>query len=300
MSPLREEGEESLDDLLKPLDGGAGPARRIARQKSAALVMAAMEAAREAPARPLTRRRRPPTWLMAAGAVLFASAAAASIWKLASTGEVQTPPVAVSVPSPAMNDEAPAEDVPSTAAPVVPPADEPVREERAGPVPDVRVVEPEAAPVVRATPRADASPVIRKPRPEEPARAPAAETEDLLREANEFRAAGRWKEAEALYLHVIRGQPSSLAAYVARVASGSLRLEHLGDARGALRQFEGALRLQPQGVLDQEARHGIAEAWRALGETDAEMRALEDFLSAHPDSPLAATAQARLRELYNR
>ncbi|MFP2924666.1 tetratricopeptide repeat protein [Pyxidicoccus sp. 3LG] len=127
--------------------------------------------------------------------------------------------------------------------------------------------------------------------------APVAAPEDLLRKANALRAGGRWKEAEALYLRIIRAEPSSLASYVARVASGSLRLEHLGDARGALRHFQEALRLQPQGVLGQEARHGIAEAHRALGDSPAEARALEAFLSSHPDSPLATTARARLREL---
>jgi tetratricopeptide (TPR) repeat protein len=279
MSPLREEEDTSLDALLKPLDGEAGPARRISRQKSAALVMAALDAgAREAQSRSLARRRRPPLWLMT-GAVLFAGAAAASLWKLARTEEPQ-------VTAPA---------APAASASEVTATGTPARAVEAEPPVSAPSVAAMTAPPSQVKP--PSSPGLRKSRPAEPGDTPAAAPEDLLRKANELRAAGRWKEAEALYLRVIRAQPASLAAYVARVASGSLRLEHLGDARGALRQFEEALRLQPQGVLSQEARHGVAEAWRALGDRAAESRALEDFLSRHPDSPLGASARARLREL---
>ncbi|RKG70147.1 tetratricopeptide repeat protein, partial [Corallococcus terminator] len=134
-------------------------------------------------------------------------------------------------------------------------------------------------------------------RPTAVAHREAARPEDLLRQANALRTEGRWKDAEALYLRVIRAQPSSLAAYVARVASGSLRLEHLGDARGALRQFQDAQRFQPGGMLDPEARHGEAEAYRALGDTAAEARVLTAFIALHPDSPLSAASRGRLREL---
>ncbi|MCP3100581.1 tetratricopeptide repeat protein [Myxococcus sp. K15C18031901] len=127
-----------------------------------------------------------------------------------------------------------------------------------------------------------------------------AQVEDLMRLANTHRAAGEWKQAEAVYQRVIRAQPRAMSAYVARVASGSLRLEHLRDARGALRQFETALRTWPGGVLEQEARQGITEAHRVLGNAAEERQALEEFLSHHPDSPHAVAARARLREISGR
>jgi tetratricopeptide (TPR) repeat protein len=290
MSRMREEGDAAVDDLFEPLDGEAGPARRTSRQKSAALVMAAMEAAaRETPPRPRVRGKRPPVWMMAA-AVLFTGAAAAAVWRLASP---EAPPVTVSAHEPVpvrhVADADPVQPVVEAPAPVrSPPAA--ARVERASP--PARFQRAAEAPVEPQ--REEVAPVIHEPPPGIP---PDAAPEDLLRKANELRAAGRWKEAEALYLHVIRAQSSTLAAYVALVASGSLRLEHLGNARGALQQFEEALRLQPQGMLGQEARHGMAEAWRELGDREAEARALAELLSLHPDSPFAASARARLREL---
>ncbi|MCY1014902.1 tetratricopeptide repeat protein [Pyxidicoccus sp. MSG2] len=295
MSPVREEGDALLDDLLAPLDGEAGPARRISRQKSAALVgavLAAVAVEEAASARqPIRKPKRPPMWLMA-GALVLTGAAAATVWRFAFSEPMSEPREAVRPvvrPAPA---GAP------VAAEGTPPGVSP-----ASPGDDVAAVEaPVPAPVTpagssEASPK-KATPPTRLPRRDAPSQAlSTVAPEDLLRKANELRAGGRWKEADALYVRVIRAEPASLASYVARVASGSLRLEHLGDARGALRHFQEALRLQPQGVLGQEARHGIAEAYRALGDAAAEARALESFLASHPDSPLGKTARARLREL---
>jgi hypothetical protein len=50
-------------------------------------------------------------------------------------------------------------------------------------------------------------------------------------------------------------------------------------------------------MLSEEARRGVAEAWRSLGNTEQEARALEDFLAAHPDSLSAGSARQRLKEL---
>ena len=304
MSPVREEGDALVDDLFGPLDGEAGPARRISRAKTAALVIAALESAsHEVTSRPRLRRKRPPVWLMSV-AVLFTGAAAAAVWMFARAERAREPQVTRAMPEVA---RPPGDGVPVDASA---PASASVRPVEAALPDSARAVNagPHAsgasplAPVVAAppeVPRRDGTAFpARKQRTGTPARMPpAAAPEDLLREANALRAGGRWRDAESLYLRVIREQPASLAAYVARVASGSLRLEHLGNARGALRQFQDALRLQPQGVLGQEARHGSAEAWRALGDRNAEARALEELLTHHPDSPLGTTARARLREL---
>ncbi len=185
-----------------------------------------------------------------------------------------------------------------TSRPEMQPVPRPV--EVASPAPPPPVVEaPRPEPVVPPAPVSPVEPMV--PAPPEPVvrHRPAAPTEpeDLLRRANERRAAGGWREAEMLYQRVIRSYPGTDSAYVARVASGELRLQHLGDAQGALRQFQQALRMQPHGVLSEEARHGVAEAWRALGDPAHEAQALKDFLQAHPDSLLAEPAQRRLKEL---
>ncbi|WP_223643097.1 tol-pal system YbgF family protein [Corallococcus sp. EGB] len=263
MSPLPpDDGEAApMDDLLRPLDGGSGPARRLSRQRSSALVQAALDAALQQAPAPPRGRRRPPVWLMAGAALVFTGAAAAAVWRYA----------------------LPEQPRPVVLTPAVP---EPTRVATLEPVPLPPPAPPEPF-------------VIEHPRPLRPSITvkESSKPEDLLRQANALRSEGKWAEAEGLYLRVIRAEPSSLAAYVARVASGSLRLEHLRDARGALRQFEDAVRLQPGGMLDPEARHGVAEAHRALGDATAEARALEEFLALHPDSPLSTASRARLREL---
>ncbi|SEU09582.1 tetratricopeptide repeat protein [Stigmatella erecta] len=273
MSPYKEDGEEPFE-LLTPLDDRSGPARRISRQKAADMVRAALDATTAQPSStpPKPVRRRWPRAAWAGGSLLVTAAAAAGIGHLVAT------------PSPAP---------PSTLNAPVPPAP--------GPPPEAsRPVPLEPAP--GEAPAAARGAALEAAPPPEPARkeprpAKVLAPEDLLRMANAHRVAGRWKEAEALYQRVIRAHPGGMAAYVARVASGSLRLEHLGDARGALRQFQEAQRLQPQGVLSHEASHGLAEAWRALGDRAQEARALERFLAGHPDSPLEAAARKRLREL---
>lgn len=270
MSQYKDDGEEPFE-LLTPLDDRSGPARRISRQKAADMVRAALDEAgaqpSSAPPKPVHRRWSRAAWT--GGSLLVTAAAAAGIGHL------------ISAPSPGPGS--------SVNAPVPPPA-EPVPPEAPSPAPPepAPAAVPEAAPEEAPPPE----PVRKEPRP-----AKVLAPEDLLRMANAHRVAGRWKEAEALYQRVIRANPGDMAAYVARVASGSLRLEHLGDARGALRQFQEAQRLQPQGVLSHEASHGVAEAWRALGDRAQEARALERFLASHPDSPLEAAARKRLREL---
>jgi tetratricopeptide (TPR) repeat protein len=141
----------------------------------------------------------------------------------------------------------------------------------------------------------DAAPVPahpHKPRPPE-----TRETADLLGEANAKRAAKQWRESDALYTRVVRRAPKSLAAQTALVASASLRLEHLGDPRGAATRFRRALAIAPSGALAEEARWGLAEAARALHDDTAEARALDDFLAHHAASPLAPRARARRSEL---
>lgn len=300
--PLDDEGLPP--GMLAPLDEDPGPARRLSRQKSAALVQAAMLAALDAPSPPPRPRRRY-EWLMG-GALLVVGAAAVATWHLSRRSEAVPPVEPPVVASPTALEPAPPEQVSpevdgERASPEV------TGEGGARALPDGTGVSAgrtgsEVSPDVDAAgtgPELIASPPSVKPRVE-PRLPGAPAPEDLLRRANEHRATGQWKAAEALYLRVIRTDPKGMSAYVARVASGSLRLEHLGDARGALRQYQEAQRGWPGGVLEEEASHGVAEALRALGDRDGEARALEDFLARHPDSPHGVAARTRLREISGR
>jgi tetratricopeptide (TPR) repeat protein len=120
---------------------------------------------------------------------------------------------------------------------------------------------------------------------------------DLLRRANALRARGAFREAERMYSDVARSAADRDDAYAAGVAAASLRLEQLGRPESALALFREALRQRPRGALAEEARRGIAECHRALGDTQAEVRALRELLAAHPSTLLRSRAQARLDQL---
>ncbi|HEY6879481.1 MAG TPA: hypothetical protein VI299_15750, partial [Polyangiales bacterium] len=140
--------------------------------------------------------------------------------------------------------------------------------------------------VVAPQPTATAAPA--KPRP-------ATRAEDWFREGNRLRAARRWKQADEAYGLAAQHATHEDSAYVAYVASAGVRLEHLGDARGALQRYRAALRASARGALDEEIRMGMADAFRALGDRAREREALEILLRDHPASALAEQARNRLR-----
>jgi tetratricopeptide (TPR) repeat protein len=152
-----------------------------------------------------------------------------------------------------------------------------------------RDVEPPEPAMPRHTEPARREPVVMLP-----ADAPV---EDIVALANQQRKEKRWRAAEALYERVMRDHARTDAAAIATVASASLHLDHLADPAGALRRFRQALRLRPDGPLAEEARWGLAETYRALGDVEEERAALDRFLSAHPRSVNAARARQRLTEL---
>lgn len=249
------------------LDSSAGPAPYITRAKSEAMISAALDQAGFAPAprcaepKLETPPRRTTSARYAAAAVLLlafvgvGSASAAVLWYVRAQ---RTPslPVQVTEKPRAQADQAPRRT--QTALP----------------------------------------PVLVQPAPETERAVPAQRRrhapEDLLVEGNRLRASRRWAKADEAYTHAFESAPASPAAYVARVASAAMRLEHLHDPRGALARYRAALRQIPNGSLGEEIRLGIADAHRALGERDQERAALREFLRAHPSSPLAEQARARL------
>lgn len=123
-----------------------------------------------------------------------------------------------------------------------------------------------------------------------------AEAVDLLERANTLRREGRFAQAAAVYEQVVRRAPTSREASVARVAAGSVRLDGLHDARGALRLFRAAMR-GTSGTLAAEASFGLARAARALGDRETEREALEVLVRRHASSAYGAMATRRLAAL---
>jgi hypothetical protein len=245
------------------LDGGAGPALPISDAAAAAIIGGALERAFGAPGG--GGGGAGGFGAKIAGGVVAAAAVAGLVWWIAKPDERMQRAASVPVP---------------VAAPVA--QVEPLPPEPA-PIPEVEVTIPVPVP----------APEREKPAPR---KEPARSVEDLMAEANAARKAKQWKKADALYLEVVRDHANSASAQVALVASATLHLEHLGDAKGAQQRFRAAIG-RVSGPLAEEARYGLAEAYRALGDDAAEAKALDDFLRHHADSPLADRARSRRGEL---
>lgn len=264
---------------------------------------------------PSQLRGRRLVWLLAAAIVVTAGAASAGIYRWLGQAPAHEAPAlreAHEIGQPSTLPEPAPEPAPEpTTAPGPAPdmAERPVlSEESPGPSSgespkdgDDDGDQPKAEPPRRTRQRpsrpADAR-TQRHAEPATPAAPPTSTTpEDLMKQANEQRRTRKWQAAEALYQRVVREHPGTSAAYVAAIAAASIRLDHLGDARGALRLYQGALASGVNRALAEEARWGLAEAHRALGDDAREARALQDFVARHPGSPLIPQARARLGAL---
>jgi hypothetical protein len=263
---------EPLLPVQLTLDDRPGPAPRVSRERAAAMIDAALvdfDGVQASNQRALQRGRLLPTLAIAASVLLgLVGAAAAARFYFHFADDTHAPPPAQATTPAALHARH------AEPSPVVAPAPEPE-----SPV-DVQLVPLRAA--------------------SKPARANPAERnapEDLMQKANRLRAIGQFREASQTYGLVYDRFPRSLSAYVARIAAAAIELEHLSNPTLARHLFEQALREQPAGALDLEARQGLSVALRDLEDRPAEVRALQSLVSAHPDSPAARRAQVRLREI---
>jgi hypothetical protein len=268
--------------MQMPLDDRHGPAPRLAREQATALVGAALleydrVIAASQPHAANGGRRMPrtaATWATAAGAIVALTVGAAAARYYLHSSE------------PARPVQAP----PAPAAPI---------EHEHKLQPEAPAAEPSApehldtsTPSTTSAPSTAPTTLIK--------RANATErnaSDDLLQKANHQRAVAQFREAAATYAQVYEHFPRTQSAYAARVADAAIELEHLANPTRARRLFEQALRDEPHGSLDLEARQGLCLALRDLEDRGAEARALHALINAHPDSPAARRAQVRLREL---
>ena len=305
--------------LLPLLDAEAGPARPLAPHE---LLLLADRIERQ-----FSQRRRPvsrltPRRLLLAGGLFAASAAAAVVGvtvvhrsaepaPATRPAEAQSPPAVDTQAEPARGVEPPPAEPSVVSAPSVAPAAEerpaePDTAEEPGPeprtVPKSSASSPPAAnPAQRAsrigaTGRSRAQPGDRQGGIGD--RQHGTVAADRLAAANSLRSRHRYREALALYLQVIEIAPNGMQANVARVAAAEMQLEHFGDLAGAEHLYREA-RTQG-GELTTEAQFGLSQVARARGDAPGERRALQDFLSRHSESPLAAAAKRRLNTLGER
>lgn len=132
-------------------------------------------------------------------------------------------------------------------------------------------------------------------------RASAASTDsgldaaELFARGNRARRSGAYGEAVRHYGELQRRFPASREARTSQLALGWLLLNQLGDARGALAQFNGYL--GGGGVMSEEAAAGRALALGRLGRSSEERRAWQELLARYPSSVYAERARQRLEAL---
>jgi TolA-binding protein len=117
----------------------------------------------------------------------------------------------------------------------------------------------------------------------------------LFAAGNKARRSGAYGNALRLYGELQRRFPGSREAHTSQLALGWLMLNQLGNASGALAQFNGYL--AGGGVMSEEALAGRALALQRLGRSAEERKAWQDLITRYPDSINAERARKRLGAL---
>lgn len=159
---------------------------------------------------------------------------------------------------------------------------------KVAPVP-VPPVEAEALvePAPPAPPSSRVGAVQHAPAPQKTAASSAGELLGVARQALRDQ---KWSDAAAAYRQIVSGFGSSPEAHTVLVPLANLELGRLGQPAAALEHLDAYLAIG--GPLAMEARLARIHAFRALGRSSDEARAIDEFLAAHPSSLEAA----RLRE----
>jgi len=264
------------------LDAELGPAQPLSHSDAEWLVAQVLARAREPERKPRPRLLSLRTLSLAAIVVVTSAAAATVVHQKIQQNDAVTEPV-VTAPQRQTNrpphGHAEPERALEPSASVTPdaPSD-----------PGVEVAPSSKGPVIREAPL----PVTSASSAVSPTRGSAIV--DELSAANDLRRKAEWQAAEAAYRSIAAHYPGAPEAAVAQLAAAELRLEHLGDAAGALRLYQSVPRSSALGV---EALFGTSRAYRALGNADAEAAALRSLVDAFPTSLQADGARARLKQL---
>jgi tetratricopeptide (TPR) repeat protein len=269
-----------LESLLRA--DGDGPAQRIDGAAAQRLVTQAIDAAAVAQVKPLRGKRY--AWLLVAALVITGSAAA----MYASSGTAPALRGGASSQRAGDGPQHAARPRPIARAPQIA-AQEPLAQRTDLAQGQARKPELEAPALPAPATEAEPAPAQ--------AESGAGQVQDLLRRANRLRGDGQYRSAERTYLRVVAQSPNGAPAYSARVAAAALRIERLGDPRGALALYADALRTSPNGPLSPEIHEGMAQAYRKLDQPAREQKALAALLAEQADGPAAERARARLAQL---
>jgi len=151
---------------------------------------------------------------------------------------------------------------------------------------------PTPPPSARATPPAVTAP---DPPPDaddegaDPAPAPRADrrsrsgADELFATAGALRQDGDVRGAMARYEALVRRYPRDPRAALAAFEIGRLRMDRLGDPRGAARALGRALAADPPDSVREDAMARLVRAWAQGGAPDRCRRAKQAYLARYPD-----------------
>jgi len=120
---------------------------------------------------------------------------------------------------------------------------------------------------------------------------------ELFSRANRARRTGDGIEALRIYRELQASFPGSPEEVLSRVVIGRLLLDRLGDARGALGQFDSYLANPGRAELREEALVGRALALGRLRRYSEEKSTWSALVAGYPHSAYAERARARVAEL---
>jgi hypothetical protein len=162
--------------------------------------------------------------------------------------------------------------------------------------------EPEALPEAKA-PAAVPRPVAQAPRTTAPSHTveapstPAPSATELLGSARQALREQRWSDAASSYSKIVSEYPSSPEAHTVLVPLARLELDRLSRPAAALDHLNAYL--ATGGALQVEAELNRIRAYRALGRTADEAKAIDTFLASHPNNLEAAQLRERRNALGN-
>lgn len=114
-------------------------------------------------------------------------------------------------------------------------------------------------------------------------RVQARAAEELFGQANVARRAGRVAEAAKLYAELVGRHARDRRAALAAFELGRIRMDSLGDLRGAVEALDRALKLDARRAFAEDALARLVLAQEALGDRAACTRARERYLNRYAE-----------------
>lgn len=126
------------------------------------------------------------------------------------------------------------------------------------------------------------------PAPSEPEDAKA-----LLEKGRVARRQGDPKAAANAYQQLLSTYPNDSRAGLAAFELGRLRMDRLGDMRGAVQALNQAVQLSPSGNVREDAMARLVDVYHRMSQTQSCVNARNAYLSAFPSGVHAATVRLR-------